>query len=69
LLFFEFFGSFWTVVFRLFQVLVCRNPHPDTLIFLNVFLNVGEGPHTVASEPLSAMFPTLVENSSYATGL
>jgi len=43
-LFFAFFGSFWTVVFRLFQVLVCRHPHPDTVLFLNFFMNVGEEP-------------------------
>jgi len=69
LLFFALFGRFWTVVFRLCQVLVYRNPHPDTLLFLNFFLNVGEGPPTVATGPLSPTFPTLVETSSYATGL
>jgi len=44
LLFFAFFGSFWTVVFRWFRALVYRNPHPDKLSFLNFFLNVGGGP-------------------------
>ena len=38
---------------------VYRNLHPDTLAFLNFFLNVGEGPLTVASGPLSATFPTV----------
>ena len=66
LLFFAFFGSVWTVVFGLFQVLVYRNPHPDRLLFLNFFLNVGE---EVSSGPLSATFLTLVKTSSYATGL
>jgi len=42
-LFFAFFGSLWTVVFRWFRVLVYRNPHPDTLSFLKFFLNFGEG--------------------------
>jgi len=36
--------SFSTVVFRWFRVLVYRNPHPNTLSFLNLFLNVGEDP-------------------------
>jgi len=33
LLFFSFFGSFWTVIFRWFWVLVYKNPHPNTLSF------------------------------------
>jgi len=67
--FFAFVGSFWTVVFLWFRVLLYRNPQPDTLSFLNFFLNVDEGPPTVASGPLSATFPTLVKSSSYTTGL
>ena len=69
LLFIAFFESFWTVVFRLFQVLLYRNPHRDTLLFLNFFLNVGERSPSVASGPLSATFPTLAQISTYATGL
>jgi len=63
------FGSFWPVIFRWFWVLVYRNPHPDTLSFLNFFLNFGEGPPTVASGPLSVTFSGLAKSSSYATGL
>jgi len=44
LFFSAFFGSFSTAIFQGFQVLVYRNPHPDTLSFLNFFLNVGKGP-------------------------
>jgi len=69
LLFSAFFGSFWTAIFRRFRVLVYRNPHPDTLSFLNFFLSVGEGSPTVASGPLSSTFPGLAKSSSYATGL
>ena len=43
-LFFAFFGSFWTVVFRQFRVLVYINPHLDTLSFLNIFLMLARGP-------------------------
>jgi len=42
-----------------FLVLVYRNPHPATFLFLNFFLNVGKGPLTVTGGPLSATFPTL----------
>jgi len=63
------FGNFWTVIFWWFWVSVYRNPLPDTLSFLNFFLNVGEGPPTVASGPLSATFSGLAKCSSYATGL
>ena len=45
------------------------NPHPDKLSFLNFYLNVGGGPPTIASGPLSATFPTLVKTSSNAFGL
>ena len=69
LFFSAFFGSFSTAIFQGFQVLVYRNPHPDTLSFLSFFLNVGEGSPTVASGPLSAAFPGLAKSSSYATGL
>jgi len=36
-----------------------RNPHLDTLFYINFFLNVGEGAPVVTSGPLSATFPTL----------
>ena len=39
--------------------IVYRNPHPDTLLFINFFLNVGKGVPAVTSGPLSATFPTL----------
>jgi len=67
--FFAFLGSFWTAIFRWFRVWVYRNPHPYTLSFLKFFLNVGEGPPTVASGRFSATFPGLAKISSYATGL
>ena len=53
--FLAFFGSFWTVVFLWFRVLVglYRNRHSDTVSFLNFFRNVGEGPPPVASGLLS----------------
>jgi len=38
---------------------VYSNPHPDTLLFINLFLNVGEGTPTMTSGSLSATFPTL----------
>ena len=41
---------------------VYRNPHPDTLSFLNFFLKVGEGATTVASGTLSATFPTIAKS-------
>jgi len=64
-LFCAFFGSFLDCCIPLISGFstVYRNPHPDTLSFLNFFLNVGEG------EPLSATFSTLAKTSSYATGL
>ena len=43
--FFSCFGRFWTAIFWWFRVLIYRNPHPDTLSFLNVFLYVREGPY------------------------
>jgi len=58
LLFFAFFGVFFNC-FRWFRVFVYRNPHSDTLSFLNFFLSVGEWPLTVSSGPLSATFPTI----------
>ena len=68
-LFFAFFVIFSTVVFRWFRVLIYRNPHPDTMSCLIFFLNICEGPPTVASGPLSATFLTLAKTYSYATGL
>ena len=41
---------------------VYRNPHPDTLSFLNV----GEAPSAVASETLSSTSPNLAKSSIYA---
>jgi len=67
--FFAFFGSFEPFFSRWFRILAHRNPHPDTFSLLNFFLNVGVGPPTAASGPLSATFPTLAKTSSYATGL
>ena len=67
-LFFAFFGSFWTAAFWRFRVLVYGNPHPDKHSFLNFFLNVGGGPPTIASGPLSATFPTLAQTCSSAIG-
>ena len=48
LLFFAFFESFWTVIFRWFLVLVYRNQHPDALLFLNFFSECWRGHPTVA---------------------
>ena len=45
---------------------IYRNTHPDELSFLSFLLNVGGGPLTIASGPLSATFPTLAKNSSNA---
>jgi len=49
---------------------VYRNPHPDTLLFINFFLNVGEGAPTKTSGLLSAYVShPMAKTSSYATGL
>ena len=51
---------------------VYRNPHPNTLLFKNFFLHVGEGAPAVTSGPLSAIVYVshpMAKTSSYATGL
>jgi len=59
LLLFAFFGSFWTVVFRWFRVLVglCRNQHPDTLSFLKFFWMLARGPQRLLVGPFQLRFP------------
>jgi len=62
----EDFGLFF---FRLFRVLVHRNPHPEKISFLNFCLNVGKRSHTMAIALHPATFLTMAKSSNYATGL
>jgi len=63
------FSEVFELLFSGYFRFYCIETHIRIHVFLNFFLNVGEGPPTVASGPLSATFPTLVKISSYATGL